>query len=119
LPKIAEKLSSEITNVIYYSNRYRISCDWPNRENCCSLPNWRKLILAHSVGGGLHGQKIGSEDRSRCLEGIIGLNPDHLAAKWLLNIASIDARQVSEGLFPKITYRPLKVCWRTFPKFLK
>jgi len=116
LPKIAEKLSSED----HQRYLFQIAIGYlrlAESENCVHCQTGESCILPIS-GGGLHGQKIGSEESIKVLEELLGLNPDHLAAKWLLNIASMTLGKYPEAVPEDYRIDPSKFAGEPFPKFL-
>jgi len=115
LPKIAEKLSDED----HQRYLFRIAVGYlrlAESENCVHCQTGESCILPIS-GGGQHGQKIGSEESIKALEDLLVLNPDHLAAKWILNIAAMTLGRYPHEVPDAYRIDPAKFSGEPFPRF--
>ena len=57
-------------------------------ENCTAMHNPRSCLFPIE-GGGVHGQTRGSEAAMKLLLDVLTYAPDHLQARWLLNVAAM------------------------------
>jgi tetratricopeptide (TPR) repeat protein len=115
LPKIAGKISDED----HQRYLFRIAVGYlrlAESENCVHCQTGESCILPIS-GGGLHGQKIGSEESIKVLEDLLAINPDHLAAKWILNIAAMTLGRYPQGISDAYRIDPAKFSGEPFPRF--
>ncbi len=116
MPKIAGKISDED----HQRYLFQIAIGYlrlAESENCVHCQTGESCILPIS-GDGLHGQKIGSEESIKVLEELLVLNPDHLEAKWLFNIASMTLGKYPEAVPAAYRINPTKFAGEPFPKFL-
>jgi hypothetical protein len=57
-------------------------------ENCNEMHNPRSCLFPIE-GAGVHGRTRGSEAAMRLLTDVLNASPDHLQARWLLNVAAM------------------------------
>lgn len=115
LPKIAEKLSKED----YQKYLFQIAIGYlrlAESENCVHCQTGESCILPIS-GGGLHGKSSGSEESIEILNELLVANPDHVAAKWLLNIASMTLGRFPQDVPEAYRIDPAKFTGEPFPRF--
>ena len=68
------------------------------QQNCCDRNNSRSCLLPIS-GSGIHTKQEGSRGAIQCLLEALKLQPDNIAARWLLNIAYMTVGEYP-GKFP-------------------
>jgi hypothetical protein len=66
-------------------------------DNCVQHHNPRSCLFPVS-GAGVHGQQRGSRAAAAVLESVLAVKPDHLQARWLLNIACMTLGQYPQGV---------------------
>ncbi|HBJ38983.1 MAG TPA: hypothetical protein DDZ51_30400 [Planctomycetaceae bacterium] len=115
LPKIAAKISNED----HQRYLFQIAIGYlrlAESENCVHCQTGESCIVPIS-GGGMHGQKIGSEESIKVLGELLTLNPEHLAAKWLFNIASMTLGRYPQDVPKAYRIEPTKFSGEPFPRF--
>lgn len=86
-------------------------------ENCVNCRTGESCILPIQ-GGGVHEQQIGSRTAMKYFERVLQLNPEHLPARWLLNVAAMTLGEFPDGVpesmrIPAESFRSEV----TFPRF--
>ena len=66
-------------------------------DNCVQHHNPRSCLFPVS-GAGVHGQQRGSKAAAAILESVLAVKPDHMQARWLLNIAYMTLGQYPQGV---------------------
>lgn len=115
LPKIAEKISDEE----HQRYLFQIAIGYlrmAESENCVHCQTGESCILPIR-GGGEHEKKVGSTEAIDVLSDLLELNPDHVTAKWLLNIASMTLGQYPSAVPDRHRIDPAKFAGEDFPRF--
>ncbi len=85
-------------------------------ENCVHCQTGESCVLPIR-GGGIHGHQTGSSEAAAVLAELLARNPDHLAARWLLNIARMTLGEYPEGVPEEYRIDPSKFAGAPFPRF--
>ena len=86
-------------------------------QNCIHCQNGESCILPLK-GGGVHTRRAGMQKAARYLEILLEENPDHLAARWLLNVAAMALDNYPHGVPPRYRVSPEKFrSSAEFPRF--
>jgi tetratricopeptide (TPR) repeat protein len=115
LPKIVGKISDED----HQRYLFQIAIGYlrmAESENCVHCQTGESCILPIR-GGGEHDKKVGSTEAIEVLSDLLELNPDHLTAKWLLNIASMTLGQYPNAVPDRHRIDPAKFAGEDFPRF--
>ena len=74
-------------------------------ENCILHHNARSCMFPIR-GSGIHQQTRGSRDAAKILGDVLAQDPNHLGARWLLNIAYMTLGQYPDGVPPRQLLAP-------------
>ena len=86
-------------------------------ENCVHCRTSQSCILPISDSG-VHQLKTGSREAARFFRSVVKANPDHAAARWLLNIASMTLGEYPDSVVRELRIDPQEFTDQTsFPEF--
>ena len=117
LPVVRERLE----DVKYHDVLFQVAVAWMRRgetENCvhCQTP---ESCLLPIRGGGVHEHPESARQAITVLEQLLEANPDHLAGRWLLNIAWMAVGEYPGGVPEQFRIPPQRLeSDETFPRFV-
>jgi hypothetical protein len=86
-------------------------------QNCLAHRNAESCILPIR-GGGVHQDQSGSREAIKYLKAVLGRQPKHIAARWLLNLAYMTVGEYPQKVPPKFLVPPERFeSEQEFPRF--